>query len=366
MWTPDNDRVVVRGVLSPRFAGGIDLSLDGSDSPVRATRVADTQAGPSVRPDATSAAAARNKALCCTTAQQLKATLDAKLPAQPADTPIRMLEAGHAAAGSTYQRAEDMSRFGVDAVAAASQLAGTGQVTTFGTLSRDGGQLRYSPTPADRLIVPGRDGGTVELKFEDFQGNTQSAAAFLANDHSLSFTAQHAGDLDMRISDVRRGEAHDITARGRITFGDVDYDADLHFAETDHFRYDGPGGEGERAVAITGTIESDDAKLTVDETASDVSATAEVRDGLGGSAHTTTRTIRSTLETGGDTYVWNDVQTRESFRNGRASDVEHWRAEGDVTRNGEPYGSYRLREAGGQLQMVIDRPQGALVLESFR
>ena len=316
--------------------------------------VVEAQVGP--RPDAASALAARQKAAFNPTAQLLRASLDAKLT-NAGETPIRMFVAGHQASGSTFDRASRMSRVAVDAVATATRLSGTGQLTTYGTISADGDQYRWSPEPRDKLIVPNTAGGNIELQIHDFRGDTTSAAHFLNGEHTLSYSAKVPGQMDMRIDETRDRDGLRMTARGNVTFGENDYAADLTFNVR---------GGAERTYGVTGTLTSDGARLNIDESAQTASASTEVRDGLGGSASATSRTINSTLTVGSDTYRWNEVRTRTSFRDGRPSSGSDWSASGDVTKNGDPYASYRLVAEGGQVRIVLDTPSERVTLESYQ
>jgi hypothetical protein len=323
--------------------------------------------GPTAAPDEATAAAARKKAMACTTSQQVQASLAAKLDAAPAGAPVQLFVAGHAASGVAYARGTELANLGAQGVAMATRLSGTGRLTTTGTIRRDGDGYAYAPEPRDRLVVPHPRGGTVDFTFHDVRGSSDGVEAFFNGDHTLSFTARREGEVDARFSSTRAGDRHTATARGRLTVDGTEYRIDLEYAGRSQAVVDGPGGEIRRTITTTGTVETDRARLRVDETSEMVGASADVRDGLGGRAHSTTRRIRSRLEVGDDTYLWNDVETRTSFRNGRASNVDgFWRAEGSITRNGQPYGSYRLRATDAEVQIRLHVPGDSTVLESYR
>ena len=79
------------------------------------------------------------------------------------------------------------------------------------------------------------------------------------------------------------------------------------------------------------------------------------------------RNVASTLDLDGSRYTWTGVVTQTVFDNGKPTDLDgFWRADGEVRRDGEAWGQYRLAPTGVYISIVLDTPDGAVELQTFQ
>ncbi len=272
--------------------------------------------------------------------------------------------AGHQLASLLTAEAQTSASITTEAVFMASQAAGTGQVVASGTLTRQGQSFSWSPEPSDRLVVALGDGTTISLWVEQFAGDTTSPSAFLSTDHQLTYVATVDDRVDMRLSSLRQGGTMNASATGKYTHEGVAYDVDLQLAGTTYFESDSTGTHNLDEHRTTGTIKATGFDLDVDE-----DWRFELVVAGNESAQSTHRTIRNSLRLGETTFDWVDVLVQKSFRDGVPSELDtYWLARGQVLRNGEPYGAYRLDPSATleSVAVVLDTPDGAIEIDRDR
>jgi hypothetical protein len=249
----------------------------------------------------------------------------------------------------------------VEGVFTASQAAGTGQVVTTGTLTQQGQAFAYAPSPSDRLVVEFGDGTAIDFWIDEIAGDSTSAAAFLNNDHEFQYRVAVDGKIDMTFESRRQAGSLAAGAVGSYVHEGVDYDIDLSMAGAYDFESDSTGTYFRDEHRTTGSITASGYDLDVDETWYFELVTSD-----SGSAQAATRTVANSLQLGGDTFDWVDVATAKSFRNGKPSEIDtYWKARGEILRNGEQHGTYRLDlGAPAFIHMVVDLPTGPVEVES--
>jgi hypothetical protein len=268
----------------------------------------------------------------------------------------------------------------VRGVYAASALGGTGRVTRTGTLRQaPNGQFAYESSPADRLVVVLPD-ARHEFVVHDAQGNAQAATAdaFLAANHTLHYVHRRPdlAEIEIRANRVGMGWAAELD--GWFLHADERYDLDLRAEGGTYFESNMRAGTESRTdYTLKGTVLGPRAQMTVDE--------RHFFELVSHGADTVTYsrdTNANVLTTGSDTYRWIDVDVVKVFRSYGARmrpvfDTERqWKVEGQVRRNEEPYGRYKMdverlgvtarREYQGNVLIVIDTPDGPFEVQSFR
>lgn len=280
------------------------------------------------------------------------------------------VRAAHFAPHVVYQEGIDAARMGLLAVQTATQIAGTPNPVTTGTLRYDGIGVTYVADPRDRLIVSLPDGDR-EFAFNDLQGTLTSVDAFLSGDHSLGFSVVRDGQIGMQFSSLMLRGARRMTAAGTMVNGGVTYAIDLVNEGTYSAESDATGGTVRDDNTWTGTVTAPDFALTVNESWSffliRAGQTVDTTDG---------RTIRNVLDFAGSRYEWAGVQMRKSFRNGNPSQIDtYWQVTGAITRDGAPFGEYRLSipilidpwgsPIEGELRIMLRLPGGDTALQTW-
>ena len=256
---------------------------------------------------------------------------------------------------------QSSANIAVEGVFMASQAAGLGEPVTTGTLTQQGQGFAYAGAPSDRLVVEFSDGTTIDFWIEEISGDSTSAAAFLNNDHVLEYRVAVDGKIDMTFESRRQGGALGAGAVGSYVYEDVEYDIDLAMAGTYYFESDSTGTHFRDEHRTTGSVTASGYDLDVDET-----WYFELVTSGGGSAQAASRTVSNSLQLGDDTFDWVDVATKKSFSNGKPSQIDtYWDATGDILRNGEAYGTYRLDLTEPDfIYFAVDLPAGAVRVET--
>lgn len=313
----------------------------------------DERTGPSgPGPNRETRDAARARAAHDVTAQQLQRAVAAKVTSAnetaapaPVDAaapaPVEAFRAGHSAGQLVYEHGRAALDLGY---AEATRLAQQGRPVRPGgsfTVRHQGRNIEYR-----------------DVQYQQF--NDGYAASFRVQD----------GDTDMRYEMSERSGRFSARGRGTIAHDDESYTVDLRYRGSRDRQFDTTGAASVEQYAVSGSVRTDDWQLTLDERYQLRSQTGNVRTVGHGTASSVQRTINNTLVQGDDTFRWQGVHTRGSFRSNQAGALEassptEWSAEGRVTRNGEAYGRYELQRQAGQLRVRLQTPSETVVLDRF-
>lgn len=235
---------------------------------------------------------------------------------------------------------DGLNQSAVQTVFQASLLNG-GRLTTTGTLAVDAaGQLRYAPTPADRLVIA-NGGQQLEIRVAAFQGNFESADAFLQSHAALDFTMSAAGQMDLRVQSVNQpGRGFARRLNGVIMLEGVAVNLQIQIqpstyadvnAGAQSWEYKNCTRVSGSAGVLGGTINLDTLSYY-----KNVNTVQEMRERNAASA--TRGNVR---------YAFDGVEIRKVFRDGRLTERDYWRASGALVRNGQVFGRVRFEEPSG-------------------
>lgn len=218
-----------------------------------------------------------------------------------------------------------------------------GVIATNGTLREAAGNWTFDPSPADLLAVRYASGTNVAFRVRTLAGNfSGSVSTFLGSGHEFAFAVVQDGAPDLRIESRRPNGSCSIipvvTAAGGIRYSNVTYTVDLRNTGPYCFEIDASGFSLLEDYRMTGTVEAPGFHLEVDHRR----RYEQVGSGPD-SASTEQAWIGHRMVVGADTYTWQGVTRRKSFRGGKISDWRppgYWHAEGMVLRNGLPFGTY--------------------------
>lgn len=324
-------------------------------------------APPVVQADAESARVAEARVRADPLAQQHQLRIQAKLDARvDPETATRVVRFGHRVAHAIYDEGSALAKHATEAIQGASALSGTGRVVTTGTIERDGERFVYRPEPTDRLVVPSEDGGTRTFTFDRMEGDMSSIDAFFRNDHDFSFSVRETDGTDLAVRTTKRGREHDVTVRGSVVYEGETFEADIRYHGNETHESDSTGATYTSTATYSGTVRGDGMELTVQETQRYQQVHAVRTAGVGGSATSQTREIDNTLRVGEDTYRWNGVRTHATFRDGYANNRNReWAASGQLFRNDELLGTYRLGSAGNVLAFELDLGTERVEIDRF-
>ena len=292
----------------------------------------------------------------------------------------QVLRAGHGAASATAEDARSGLTVAVQAVVEASTQAG--QLTTQGRLVQDapGGAFRFEPSTDGRMFVGffDPDGNRQEFFFSYLRvdGQGQTADDILGNNHDLEVRIESPdGQVNVTIRSVRQGARVNATVVGTATRDGVTFEVNLTAVEDTLIReIDTSGSHFRNQSTLQGTMTAADLLLTANQSFEfELVTTRGVTSSSGTSANTSGTRIQHTLQHGGDEYRWEGVQIRRNFRDGTISEADtFWRAEGQVLRNGQPFGRYMLdaelvdrRNGRGFLHVDLHIPNEVVRVETW-
>ncbi len=247
----------------------------------------------------------------------------------------------------------DMSRaMVVEAVYQATALSGAaqmGRITNTGTLSPGyGGAFQYSPQPADRLVV--HYGGQVhEFVVHEANGSSQAATSddWILSPHQLRYSHRMGSEVEVEARVRFDGSAFEASMRGWAIQQGARYDLDLQSNGRTGGVRDYDGQDIQTAYDLVGTIRGGGLSLNVAErhTSSFVSATSlRSLPSQRGSASQASATLSSTLEFGGASYQFQNVQVESGSRSRGGQDSGGVTGvSGSVLRNGQSFGQFGLQ-----------------------
>ena len=278
------------------------------------------------------------------------------------------LVTSHALGSQLVADAETSAQWATQAVEFATVTTGGSTLVTTGTVRQTGDQYVYEPAPADVLVVELEGTPRATFRIHTMTGDMSRASAFLGGDHEFLYDVEVDGRMDITFGSARAGSTFETSAEGSMTLGGVELDIDVAAAGTHSSEVDTSGSHYENAFRTTGSVSGPGFDMAVDETWDFELITAS-GDG-GGSAQSAVRTVANSLDLGPNTYDWVGVRTQKSYRDGRPSSLDtFWTAEGEVLRDGEPYGRVRLdtdlvgSESGGFILFMLDLPDESVELE---
>jgi hypothetical protein len=227
--------------------------------------------------------------------------------------------------------------------------AQTGQVTRNGTITGDQQGWRYSPAPADRLVV--NFGGQVhEFAGIDAEGDSSAefAANWLAAPHRLGYRYRMPGQVEVSVQERFDGSTFEARLIGWSALLGPRYDVDLTARGAVEGTGDADGREARTRYDVIGRIQGETLEIDVkEEHLSDFASATSLRllTSQRGWASELRCTLASTVRSGGDTYRFLDVrmETGMKEKGGRTtSDVVS--ASGRIERNGRPFAEVELRD----------------------
>lgn len=289
------------------------------------------------------------------------APLDPDTGSEPPSATADAIIAAHAMPSRLGPDGEALARTAATAVSAASLAQGGTSVVTTGTLTQQGATWSYAAEPTDRLVVDNDGLPDAELWVHTVQGDFTSVDDFLDHSHDLDFDVVIPDVVDARLHSVRNGGQIASTTVGSFVHDSVRYDLDVMIQGSDTFESDSSGVSSKIETRTTGTITRSGYALVIDE-----SWAFELVSIDGDSVQTGVRNVASTLDLDGSRYAWIGVVTQTVFDNGKPTDLDgFWRANGEVRRDGEAWGQYRLVPTGVYISVVLDTPDGAVELQTF-
>ncbi len=265
----------------------------------------------------------------------------------------------------------------VKAVYGATMLSGgalTGQIVNTGTLTQVAGTLRfrYSPEPADRLVVK-LVNGTHEFQIKGVKGNMKavSAEAFLDADHVLHYRHRVPGRFDLDVKVRNTGGKFSGSVEGTFTHEKRDYKTKLESSGSSSYQSGFGGFESRADYKLSGKVTAKDLHLDVDEHHSFimVSQSRSV-------AHQATDVCNNRLKFGGDTFKWENARFIKAFRDGKPSYPHRdWKASGKILKNDKAFGTFKLsrkalprdvkRKVRGLVLIQLVTEEKTLNLQSF-
>lgn len=263
-------------------------------------------------------------------------------------------------------RSREMRDLAASAVSLASALSGAGLVTN-GILTQVGAAWNYSPGAADRLDVRFQNGSNAIVRVARIEGDfSGDAARFLARGHRFEFRLEAPNGHDLAMVSEQPDTGCDFRGTLRGTLPVEGRVATVDLAASGSYCTETDTGFASLLTdtRLTGLVLTEGFRLVVNQR-----RRFELISNQGQSATSEQVWLDSTLETGGSTYVWNQVKRQKSFSNGVPSDVDgYWLARGEILRDGRAYGTYLLdtRTSAAFIYFQVALPGGTIELESWK
>lgn len=293
-------------------------------------------------------------------------------PGDPGTPTAQQIAAGVTASGEARTLQEGAAYTAVDAVVTATQLSGSAQLVTSGTLTIDPAApqgVRYDPEPNDLLRVVGRDGSEIAFAFTALSGDVgaPSIDAFLQRPHALAFQLTSSEGSDVEIVSQRSGSSGGGSWAGRIrglvvTDGTT-YQIDLT-GQGQFTASAGSASEYESAEVLQGSVTAPGLSVEVNERHDfryfQFENAVEIRK----------RTIDNRWTVGGATYRLADGFIKRNFTcqgNGATcgpDELDLWAAQGTLTRDGTAIGGVGLIETQFSFDTVLQIGSDRVVIYS--
>lgn len=258
----------------------------------------------------------------------------------------------------------------IEAGWAAANALGSPMPVSRGTVTLDANnQVQYEEEPADRQLVNLPDGTSVEILLDRLESSFQGD--FFDNPHTLVGRVHWPERFDLTIDATQIDEPgqffRDIRTRavqGTINDDGEEYAVDVESNGTVYFEIDNTGSELLEESVITGTIDSDTGTTSLQDTWRYNLVTVS-DSGNTSSASTLRRTSRSSWTTGEHSYSFADLIIIAHFRDGVASDQDNWEADGELLRDGAPYGMISLQTGSTSIRVVASTPEGSVTIAEW-
>lgn len=275
---------------------------------------------------------------------------DAPPGSPPPQSPDASLVAAGVLISTERERLErESSELGLEAVVAATQASGGGELTTTGTLTQDAGNpqsFNYSAEPGDRLRVVFADGSSLEYQFSALDGNFNAPTVdeFLRQPHGLAYRLLTSDGSDLAIALARDAGAYRNTMAGTLVSGGVAYSLDLEAVGSYFASAESNASEYQTEDRVQGAVSADGFSATVDESSS--FRLVVVENGV----EVSKRTIDNVWTVGADQYALSGGFIKRNFINGKPAEFDLWAAEGTLSRNGVVIGGI----GGEQTAFTVD------------
>ncbi|MEZ4639946.1 MAG: hypothetical protein R2873_22610 [Caldilineaceae bacterium] len=302
-------------------------------------------------------------------------------PTPTATVPVseeRQITSGMVTSQNAVSTTLQLRQYAVDAVYLASQVAGTGNAVTTGTVTIvDANNATYDPTPTDRLRINFPDGRFLEEVVTEIAGGGSSAGSFFNNNHRLNVRvitgpAVQAPDpslplplnTDVQIFSAMGNGQTQLTVAGVTEQDGVAYTLDLTSAGTFYFDSSFGGLETRSNFTVAGTVTGGALALTVDERYINQRVVVD-----GDSASLADTEIRNQWTYNGANFQVVDGLIRRSFRNGYVNENEldsRWTAQGAILRNGAAIGGLNLLIGPLYVDVIVTADGQSHTFQSFR
>ena len=282
-------------------------------------------------------------------------------PADPIDPPT---DDAFKAAGVTVPTVQESTQqtataVGLDAVVTATQLSGSVALVTTGTLTQDaGGNFSYSSSPNDRLRIAFHNGSRVDYFIANLDGDFQASSVeeFLRRPHVFIFRVVSEG-IDLEVSLQRDESAYLNNVSGRLTADGVLFNLDIAKQGT-YTASVGSALDYRTQDQVQGTITSTGFSAIIDESSTYRLFAFE------NFIEISTRTINNSWNVGADQYALVSGFIRRDFKNAKPSELDNWRAEGVLTRNGVQIGGIGAENTGFGIDIFVQANGDKTVLYS--
>ena len=229
-----------------------------------------------------------------------------------------------------------------------------GRPTVTGTLRMDAtGRMSYRPIPFDALVFVDSSGASSRFLISTLRGDFSSGEDFLAGDHQADCTVSSGDSFKVQLQSVREGADQWQTVQGTTNVDGEEIVVDLMLrsnqaTDVDIFF-------SQYADVVTGTIEADGLRLSVEE-----ASTEEAFD-------LTSRTqfvVNSQWLEGATRYQFRNLTYSTLMNNGQP-DISGYTAQGSMTANGRPIGQTEMRISPSALTLLLAGASGRAILKTW-
>ena len=250
---------------------------------------------------------------------------------------------------------------GVDAVYFATMQSGNTRLVTNGTITETGQQqYSYAPKPDDRLRLKFASGQIVEYRFGDFQGDYSQpdGARFLRNNHFLRFRFKSSWGTNVVVRMRREGRQYQNSVKGQVADGPTRYEVSTTTQGTIVTDIGGSGAEYDSREEVSGTASAKDFEVAIHE---------QFRYHMVVFDHAVedvTHNISNAWQIGSERYALPDGHIFRTFKNGTANELDSWKANGVLSRDGQPIGQLMQRQNMGKIETLVKAGREEAILYS--
>ncbi len=254
--------------------------------------------------------------------------------------------------GATHEVPGAASALVVEAASLATQGAGGAGVTVTGTLQETGPgtrQFSYAAAPADKLVVRYGNGTTLEVTVATFTTASTTFAGFFDENHDLRFRyVVTPGGTDIQVVQQRTGNGTNGSVVGTLPLDGVSYAVNVSRTGTITATVDSGFAESIANDTLGGTITAPGFSVQQVETRYSRYVVY-----MGTQTQNIIRNASSTFSVNGVSYDFLNAEVRKAFVNVAPGDLEYWRAEGTLRRNGGAIGGLQLAQDAASIRVVL-------------